>query len=72
MSIKNQAEATSESFGYLLNMEVGEGASPFGIACARPEASAVGSIYCILLHGHEPYETEDWENTNFSRIIDRF
>lgn len=71
-SINSNPEAVSEPFGRLLSREEGKGPGTYAIASVRIEAFAIGSIYYILLRGHEPYETEYWGKEHDVVLMEKF
>lgn len=48
----------TETYERLLDTEEEGAAGTYGMAGARTEIFAIGSVYYTLLRGHEPYETE--------------
>lgn len=70
--IGGQILVLTEPLGRLLGKKDGEGAGSYGIAGARTETFAIGSIYYTLTRSYEPYETESWGKEHGVVLIDKF
>ena len=58
IKIKENIVVLTESFGRLLNQKDGVDADTYNKSDVRTEIFAIGSVYYILLRGHESYKTE--------------
>ncbi|KIW86167.1 hypothetical protein Z517_01562 [Fonsecaea pedrosoi CBS 271.37] len=70
--IGEEIAVLTEPFGWLLSKDDDGDPGTYGLAGARTETFAVGSIYYTLLRGHEPYETESWGRDHFVTLAEKF
>lgn len=71
MKIGEDIVVLTEPYGRLLHTEAGGAAGTYGIAGARTETFAIGSVYYTLLRGHEPYETESWGKDHSVILVEK-